>query len=365
MKKSFSLFSAVIAVVLLSLTAACGPATGGPNDGGKSGTTPTVLSNLPLSGATNVPRNGSVSATFSEPMDRASLNANTFTLKSAAGASVQGTLLYANSTATFWPATQLASSASYTATLTTDAKSASGVALAAKREWTFTTGTDVVADLAVNLGTAAEFAILAKAAVSTVPTSAVTGNIGVSPAAATYVTGFSLTADSTTAFSTSPQVVGKVYAADFASPTPSNMTTAIADMELAFTDAAGRAPGVTELGAGNIGGMTLAPGVYRWGTGVLIPTDLTLNGSGTSVWIFQIAQGLTVSSGTKIVLAGGALPKNIFWQVAGAVEVGTTAHLEGVVLSQTSITLRTGASIKGRMLAQTAVSIDGSSVVSP
>jgi hypothetical protein len=122
---------------------------------------------------------------------------------------------------------------------------------------------------------------------------------------------------------------------------------------------------VTELGAGNIGGMTLAPGVYRWGTGVLIPTDLTLNGSGTSVWIFQIAQGLTVSSGTKIVLAGGALPKNIFWQVAGAVEVGTTAHLEGVVLSQTSITLRTGASIKGRMLAQTAVSIDGSSVVSP
>ena len=195
------------------------------------------------------------------------------------------------------------------------------------------------------------------------PTSAVTGNLGVSPAAATFITGFSLTADSTNVFSTSPQVTGKVYAADYAPPTPSNLTTAVGDMELAFTDAAGRAPDVTELGAGNIGGMTLAPGVYKWGTGLLIPTDVTLTGSATDVWIFQIAQDLTMSSGAKILLAGGALPKNVFWQVAGLVDLGTTAHFEGVVLTQTSITLRTGASINGRLLAQTAVSIDGSTVV--
>jgi hypothetical protein len=136
-------------------------------------------------------------------------------------------------------------------------------------------------------------------------------------------------------------------------------------MQLAFTSAAGRAPGVTELGAGNIGGMTLAAGVYKWGTGLLIPTDVTLNGSATDVWIFQVAKDLTMSSAAKIVLSGGALSKNVFWQVAGLVDIGTTAHFEGTVLCQTAITLRTGASINGRLLAQTAVSIDGSAVVQP
>jgi hypothetical protein len=217
----------------------------------------------------------------------------------------------------------------------------------------------------VALGMAGGFVILAQSGISTVPTSAITGNLGVSPAAATFVTGFSLTADATNVFATSPQVTGKVYAADYTLPTPSNLTTAISDMQLAFTTAAGRAPSVTELGAGNIGGMTLTAGVYKWGTGLLIPTDVTLTGSATDVWIFQIAQDLTMSSGAKVLLAGGALPKNVFWQVAGLVDLGTTAHCEGVVLTQTSVTLRTGASINGRLLAQTAVSIDGSTVVQP
>ena len=223
----------------------------------------------------------------------------------------------------------------------------------------------VPAGVPVDLGTAKNYAILAESGISTVPTAAITGNLGVSPAAASFITGFSLIADSTNVFSTSPQVTGKVYAADYTVPTPPALTTAIADMQLAFTDAAGRAPGVTELGAGNIGGMTLAPGVYKWGTGLLIPTDVTLTGTATDVWIFQIAQNLTMSSGTKILLAGGAQPKNIFWQVAGLVDLGTTAHFEGVVMAQTSVTLRTGASINGRLLAQTAVNLDGSSVVSP
>jgi Ice-binding-like len=217
----------------------------------------------------------------------------------------------------------------------------------------------------VNLGMAGSYAILAKSAISTVPTSAVTGNVGVSPAAATFITGFSLIADATTVFSTSKQVTGKVYAADYAVPTPSNLTTAVSDMQNAFTDAAGRAPDVTELGAGNIGGKTLTPGVYKWGTGLLIPTTVTLTGSATDVWIFQVAQDLKMSSATNIVLAGGAVSANVFWEVAGAVDVGTTAHLEGVVMSKTAITLQTGASIKGRLLAQTAVSIDGSAVVAP
>jgi hypothetical protein len=220
-------------------------------------------------------------------------------------------------------------------------------------------------ELPVSLGTAGNFVILAKSGISTVPTSAVTGNVGVSPAAATFITGFSLTADSTNVFSTSPQVTGKLYAADYELPTPSNLTAAVGDMELAFTDAAGRAPGVTELGAGNIGGMNLTPGVYQWGTGLLIPTDVTLTGDATGVWIFQVAQDLTMSSAARIVLAGGALPKNVFWQVAGLVDLGTTAHGEGVVLTQTSVRLRTGASLNGRLLAQTAVNIDGSTVAEP
>jgi hypothetical protein len=217
----------------------------------------------------------------------------------------------------------------------------------------------------VALGAAEGFVILAKSGVSTVPASAITGNVGVSPAAATYLTGFDLTEAATSQFASSPQVTGKLFAADYASPTPSDLSTAVGDMELAFTDAAGRAASVTELGAGDIGGLTLTPGVYQWGTGLAIPTDLTLNGAATDVWIFQVAQDLTVDSATSVVLSGGATAKNVFWQVSGQVELGTTAHFEGVVLSQTSITLRTGASINGRLLAQTAVTLDTNTVVEP
>jgi hypothetical protein len=219
--------------------------------------------------------------------------------------------------------------------------------------------------LPVELGESGGFVILAKSGISNVPTSSVKGNIGVSPAAGTFITGFSLVADSMNVFSTSPQVTGMVYAADCMPPTPSDLTTAVGDMMRAYDDAAGRAPDVTELGAGNIGGKTIVPGVYKWGTGLLIPTDVTLKGDETAVWIFQIAQDLTMSSAAKILTAGGALPKNIFWQVEGLVDLGTTAHLEGIVLTKTSVTMRTGASMNGRLLAQTAVNIDGCAVTEP
>jgi hypothetical protein len=217
----------------------------------------------------------------------------------------------------------------------------------------------------VALGGAGSYVILAMSGISTVPTSAVTGNLGISPGAATLITGFSLAADSTNVFSMSPHVTGKVYAADYAVPTPAALTAAIGDMLLAFTDAAGRAPGVTELGAGNIGGMTLGPRVYKWGTGLLIPTDVALTGGATDVWIFQIAQDFTMGSGARVALSGGALAKNVFWQVSGLVELGTTGHCEGTVLAKTAITLRTGASVTGRLLAQTAVHLDGNIVLEP
>ena len=214
----------------------------------------------------------------------------------------------------------------------------------------------------VNLGASGNFVILAKTGISTTGATAVVGDIGVSPAAATYLTGFALALPAGSAFSTSALVTGKVYAPGYADPTPANLTTAVLDMQTAYTDAAGRASTVTELGAGTIGGLTLAPGVYKWGTGVTIPTDVTLSGGAQDVWIFQIAQTLTVSSGAKVVLAGGAQASNIFWVVAGQTTLGTTAVFNGTILDQTAIVLNTGAKLNGRALAQTAVTLDSSTI---
>ena len=216
---------------------------------------------------------------------------------------------------------------------------------------------------AVYLGTARNFAILAKTAVSSVPASVITGDVGVSPAAATFITGFSLTLANT--FSTSYQVTGNVYAADYAVPTSSNLTTAVSDMETALTTAAGRAPNYTELYDGDISGKTLTTGVYKWGTGVLLNSNVTLSGGPNDVFIFQIDKGITQASGTSIFLSGGVQAKNIFWQASETVSIGTDAHFEGIVLCQTNIDMRTRSSINGRLLAQTAVTLDHSTVTAP
>ena len=161
-------------------------------------------------------------------------------------------------------------------------------------------------------------------------------------------------------------VTGKLYAANMAAPTPTIMTTAVGDMEIAYTDAAGRTlPDFTELGAGNISGLTLVPGLYKWGTGVLVASNITLSGGANDVWIFQVAQDLTVSNSVIITLSGGAVAKNVFWQVAGQATLGTTADFKGVILSQTQIVLGTGASLTGRALAQTAVTLDANAVTAP
>jgi hypothetical protein len=220
----------------------------------------------------------------------------------------------------------------------------------------------------VNLGMAAPFVILTKTGITNVPTSAITGNLGTSPIASTAITGFSLVMDSTNTFSRSSQVTGKIYAANYASPTPANLTTAVNNMQTAYTDAAGRTlPDFTELYAGNLSGRTLVPGLYKWSTGVLITTNVTLAGPADAVWIFQIAGDFTMGSGAKVLLSGGALAKNIFWQVGGGVgvDIGTTAHVEGTILAKKAIHLRTGASLNGRALAQTAVTLAKNQIVIP
>jgi hypothetical protein len=213
----------------------------------------------------------------------------------------------------------------------------------------------------VALGSADKFAILSKAGITDVPTSAITGSVGTSP-----ITGAAIGLTCT-------EVTVKIYTVDAAGPAcrvvnPSGLTTAVSDMQAAYTDAAGRPAGVgpfLNVGGGTLTNKTLTPGIYTWGSGVTIPTDLTLSGGANDIWIFQISETLDISSGKKVVLSGGAQAKNISWQVAGAVTLGTTSEFKGIILGKTNIALQTGAKLNGRALAQTAVTLDKNVVVAP
>jgi hypothetical protein len=212
----------------------------------------------------------------------------------------------------------------------------------------------------VNLGTADNFVILSKTGITNVPTSAITGNIGTSPITGAAIAGLGCS-----------EVKGTIYTVDAAGPAcrvlaPVLLTTAVSDMETAYTDAAGRTlPDYINLGTGNIGGLTLTPGLYKWSTGVTIPTDVTISGSSTDVWIFQVAGTLDIASAKQVILSGGAQAKNIFWQVAGATTLGTTSVFNGNILAKTNIAIQTGATLNGRALAQTAVTLDKNSVNLP
>ena len=211
----------------------------------------------------------------------------------------------------------------------------------------------------VNLGLAGEFVILSKTGVTDVYPSSITGDVGSSP-----ITGAAI-------LLSCPEVTGIIYSVDAAGPpcavtNASRLTTAVGDMQTAYTDAAGRPnPKFLNLGAGDIGGKTLKPGLYKWTSALVIPKDITISGSSHAIWIFQVAGTLTVSSAVQITLAGGAQAKNIYWQTSGRVVLGTTSHFEGTILCKTGINLRTGASINGRLLAQTAVTLQKSTVKRP
>jgi hypothetical protein len=219
----------------------------------------------------------------------------------------------------------------------------------------------------VNLRTAGDFVILAKTEISTTGTTGITGDIGISPSAASYITGFALSMDVSNTFSTSSLITGKVYASDYTPPTPTKMTTAISDMATAYTNAAGRTlPDYTELYTGNLTGHTLTHGLYNWSSGVSIAgAGVTISGTASDVWIFQISQNLELTSGAIVTLSGGAKASNIFWQVAGQVTLGTTVAMKGIILCQTQIAMNTGATLNGRALAQTAVTLNANTVITP
>jgi hypothetical protein len=213
----------------------------------------------------------------------------------------------------------------------------------------------------VKLGSAGTFALLSKTGVTDVYASVINGDVGASP-----ITGAAI------GLRCNEIASGIIYTVDAAGPLPCSvtaatlLTSAVGDMEAAYTDAAGRVlPDFTELGSGEIGGKTLVPGLYKWGTSVKISKDVTLAGGPTDVWIFQIAGGIDQASATRVNLTGGALAKNVFWQAADAVSIGTTAHFEGVVLAKTMVAVKTGASVNGRLLAQTAVTLQKNSITQP
>lgn len=326
---------------------------------------PTVTTIGPSSAATGVPRNASITATFSEAMDHSTINATTFTLHSGATA-IPAVVTYAGTTATLNPSATLAANTVFTATISTGALDLQGTALAVQKTWNFTTvASSPTGPAAVDLGTAGNYVILAKSGISTTGATTVLGDVGLSPAAGSFITGFALSAPPTT-FSTSALVTGHLFAANYGVPTPANLTAAVLAMQTAYTNAAGRTlPDFKELGAGNINGMTLVPGLYKWGTGVSIPATVTLSGGANDVWIFQVAQNLIVSNGAIVTLSGGAQAKNIFWQVAGAATLGTTSNFKGIILSKTLISMNTGSTLVGRALAQTAVTLNATTVTHP
>ena len=209
----------------------------------------------------------------------------------------------------------------------------------------------------INLGAAGSFAILTKAGLTDVPGSSIIGDVGASP-----ITGAAIGVGC-------PEVTGAIFTVDAAGPAPCRrtdapaLTSAVGDEEAAYTDAAGRGnPGFVNLGAGEIGGLTVSPGLYKWTTGISLSRDVTLSGGPRDVWIFQVAGTLSQASATRVRLTGGVLARNVFWQTAGAADIGTTAHFEGTILSQTMITVKTGASVSGRLLAQTQGALQKGSV---
>jgi tetrahydromethanopterin S-methyltransferase subunit B len=307
---------------------------------------PTVIATVPANAATGVAINQTVNATFSEAMDPATISTANFLVTGPGTTPVTGTVAYdvVSKIATFVPASNLAQNTVYRATVTTGAKDLAGNALASNFVWNFASAATTAGQAPVALGSSTTFAVLAGSAVSSTGGSTVNGDLGVSP-------GNTLTG--------SPTVNGTTHLGDPAA------AQAQLDLTAAYNDAAGRTAGAITL-AGNLGGQTLTPGLYKSTSSLEISSgDLTLDAQGdaNAVFIFQMASTLTTTSSRQVILSGGAKAANIFWQVGSSATLGTGSVLKGNILALTSITLTTGATLQGRALARNgAVTLDSNTV---
>jgi len=320
----------------------------GPLGGTPDTTPPTILSTNPINGATGV---AVINVTFSEPMTASSISSTSFTVNGPGATTVPGAVSYdvTGHRASFVPASDLAASTAFTATIMTTAKDASGNALAANYMWNFTTLASSTVQPPVTLASSVTYVVLAGSTVTSTGATNITGDIGLSPG--TSMTGF-------------PPgiVVGTQHVSD-----PSAVQAKL-DLTTSYNGAAGRTVGPVSV-AGNIGGMTLPPGLYKSTSSLEISSgDLTLDakGNANAVWIFQIASTLTTTSGRKVILSGGAKAANIFWQVGTSATLGTTSVFKGTIMADQSITMNTGASLEGRVLARIgAVALNGNIIVKP
>lgn len=341
-----SLFAVWPLAVFLLVMAGCGKDS--PTKPTGDTVAPTVSSTNPLNGATGV---AVITASFSEPMNASTITTSTFSLSGPGATPVLGTVAYDASSgiARFTPASALTVSTAYTATITTGAKDVAGNGLASNHSWSFTTSATANGQAAPVLGGAGAFVVLAGSTVTSTGATALTGDLGVSPG--TAVTGFP-----------PGTFTGAMHAGDAAS------AVGMTDLTTAYNDAAGRTLGPVSV-AGNLGGLTLPPGLYKSTSSLAISSgDLTLDAQGdaNAVFIFQMASTLTTTSGRAVVLAGGAKASNVFWQVGSSATLGTTSVFKGTVMANQSITLSTGATLNGRALARIgAVTLAGNAAVLP
>jgi len=334
--------------VLLVVAVGCSSNSDNPAAPAGDTVAPTVSSTNPANGATGV---AVISASFSEAMNASTITPTTFTVSGPGPTPVAGTVNYSTSPtlASFVPTSALAAGTTYTATITTGAKDVAGNSLAATYVWNFTTSATAGSQGAVSLGAVEAFAVLAGSTVTSTGATALTGDLGVSPG--TAVTGFP-----------PATMTGSTHAGDATS------ATAMTDLTTAYNDAAGRTLAPVTI-AGNLGGLTLPPGLYKSTSSLSISSgDLTLDAQGdaNAVFIFQMASTLTTTSGRAVILSGGAKASNVFWQVGSSATLGTTSVFKGTIMADQSITLNTGASLNGRALARIgAVTLAGSSIVLP
>jgi len=323
-------------------------------------TVPSVILTDPLNLATGVALDKKITATFSKTMDASTITATTFTVMQGTSA-VSGFVSYSGTTATFTPATSLASNAVYTATITTGAKDLASTSLASDYVWTFTTVIGA-GGLPVVLGSSARFAILSNSAITDIPTSAITGDVGISPGARSSIAGLTI-----------PEVTGTIFAADDAIPVPAMLIAAKNDAESAYLDATAAVRGTPTPLSGNINGLTLVPGLYASGTSIEISPGgivyLDAQGDVNAVFVIRSATSITTSATSQVVLTNGANAKNIFWAAGSAVTLGVNSKMKGTIIASTSISLLTGARLDGRALIQSAaagqVSLDQNIIVLP
>jgi hypothetical protein len=319
-------------------------------------TRPTVSSTVPANAATGVAINQNINATFSEAMNPLTISTANFTVAGPGATPVTGTVAYdvVNHIATFAPASNLAANTTFTATITTGAKDLADNALASNFAWSFATAASTAGQTPVALGSAGAFGVLAGSTVTSTGGTTVNGDLGVSPG--TAVSGFF-------AIDGGPgTVTGTIHAGDAAA------AQAQTNLTVAYNDAAGRTVGAVTV-AGDLGGQTLTPGLYRSTSSLAISSgDLTLDAQGdaNAVFIFQMASTLTTTTGRQVILSGGAKAVNVFWQVGSSATLGTTSVFKGNILAFTSITVTTGAAVEGRLLARNgAVTLDANTITTP